>query len=150
MFGISIIPTGRIAEQGSLLVQLSDGSLVNVEIQRIGYHFPGARCACYSSDLVMRQYTQVREQMRKSGQKFSYRDIKKVYTIVLIQEYILILLDIFLKKQHNKPKKITDKLDANTVQLMVEEQQQIIENQKVQIAEKNSIIAEKDTNVLSL
>ena len=53
--------------------------------QKIGYLFPGARCACYSSDLVMRQYSQVREQKRRENQTFSYKDIKKVYTIVLIQ-----------------------------------------------------------------
>ena len=83
----------------------------------------------------------------------------------LIQEYILIPLEIFLKKQHNKNKKITDKLDANTVQLMVEEQQQLIEKQKEQIRqldmtiskklaeidnaviEKNNAIAEKDSAI---
>ena len=32
-------------------------------------------------------------------------------------------------------------LDANTVQLMVEEQQQMIENQKKQLVEKDSTIA---------
>ena len=71
----------RITAAGSLLVmdilvQLEDGSYVNVEIQRMGYRFPGARCACYSSDLVMRQYTQARA---KSGKMFTYRDIKRVY-----------------------------------------------------------------------
>jgi len=81
----------RLTEGGSLLVmdilvQLESGALVNVEIQKVGYLFPGARCACYSSDLVMRQYSQVREQKRRDGEKFSYKDIKKVYTIVLIQK----------------------------------------------------------------
>ena len=81
----------RLTEGGSLLVmdilvQLESGALVNIEIQKVGYLFPGARCACYSSDLVMRQYSQVREQKRRDGEKFSYKDIKKVYTIVLIQK----------------------------------------------------------------
>jgi len=81
----------RLTEGSSLLVmdilvQLESGALVNVEIQKVGYLFPGARCACYSSDLVMRQYSQVREQKRRDGEKFSYKDIKKVYTIVLIQK----------------------------------------------------------------
>lgn len=80
----------RMTEDSSLLimdllVQLADGSLVNVEIQRVGYFFPGARCACYSSDLVMRQYAQIRAQKRKEKKHFSYRDIKKVYTIVLFK-----------------------------------------------------------------
>lgn len=64
--------SNRLTEDGSLLVmdiliKLDTGALINVEIQRIGYLFPGARCACYSSDLVMRQYTQVRSQKKAEG-----------------------------------------------------------------------------------
>ena len=69
-----------------LLVRLDSGVIVNVEIQRVGYYFPGARCACYSSDLVMRQYSQLRAQKNREGKRFSYGDVKKVYTIVLIQK----------------------------------------------------------------
>ena len=69
-----------------LLVRLASGALVNIEIQRIGYLFPGQRCACYSSDLVMRQYTRVREECRRQKKAFSYKNIKRVYTIVLIQD----------------------------------------------------------------
>ena len=69
-----------------ILVRLASGALVNVEIQRVGYLFPGARCACYSSDLLMRQYSQVREEKRRAGERFSYHDIKRVYTIVMIQK----------------------------------------------------------------
>ena len=81
----------RLTEEGSLLVmdilvQLASGVLINIEIQRIGYLFPGARCACYGSDLLMRQYSQVREERRRRGQRFSYHDMKDVYIIVLIQE----------------------------------------------------------------
>lgn len=128
----------RLTEEGSLLimdmlVQLVTRSLVNVEIQRMGYLFPGARCACYSSDLLMRQYSQVREEKRKT---FSYQDIKEVYTIVLIQksteefgkfpekyvhhfrqtsdtgleinmlqEYLMIPLDIFMESLQNRNEK---------------------------------------------
>ena len=90
---LQVIPneSKRLTEESSLLVmdilvRLASGALVNVEIQRVGYLFPGARCACYSSDLIMRQYSQVRENKRQSGQRFSYQDIKRVYTIVLIQQ----------------------------------------------------------------
>ena len=81
----------RLTEEGSLLVmdilvRLESGALINVEIQRVGYLFPGPRCACYSSDLVMRQYSQIREERRQEKKRFSYQDIKKVYTIVLIQK----------------------------------------------------------------
>lgn len=77
----------RIAAESSLLVmdivvQLEDGSIANVEIQKLGYRFPGERSACYSADLLLRQYKRVREQL---GPTFSYKDIKKVYTIVLFE-----------------------------------------------------------------
>ena len=50
----------RIADETSLLitdivVELEDGSIANVEMQKIGYLFPGQRCACYSADLLLRQ-----------------------------------------------------------------------------------------------
>ena len=90
---LSALPneSSRLTEEGSLLVmdllvRLKSGALVNVEIQKIGYLFPGQRCACYSSDLVMRQYAQVRDSCRRENQAFSYRQIQKVYTIVLIQD----------------------------------------------------------------
>lgn len=68
-----------------LLIKLRSGAIINVEIQRVGYLFPGARCACYSSDLIMRQYSDLKSRRRREGKRFSYRDVKKVYTIVLMQ-----------------------------------------------------------------
>lgn len=49
----------RISDETSLLimdflVQLKDGSVVNVELQKVGYAFPGQRSACYSADLFCR------------------------------------------------------------------------------------------------
>lgn len=52
---------------------------------RLGWRISLA-CACYSSDLVMRQYSQVRDQCRRENKTFSYRQIQKVYTIVLFQD----------------------------------------------------------------
>ena len=45
----------RLADESSLVimdivVQLSDGSIANLEIQKIGYKFQGERSACYSAD----------------------------------------------------------------------------------------------------
>lgn len=133
----------RLADESSLLitdivVELKDGSLANVEVQKLGYKFPGERSACYSADLLLRQYKRVRNKKRK---KFSYRDIKSVYNIVLfesspeefhefpdvyihrseqksdtgikvklLQKYVFIPIDIFKKRQQNKG--ITGKLDA--------------------------------------
>lgn len=134
---VRILPNDstRIADEVSLLitdivVELEDGSLANVEIQKIGYTFPGPRSACYSADMLLRQYKRVRT---RQGDKFSYNSIKNVYLIViyekspkeflkfpdtyyhysrqvfdsglplnLLQEFIMIPLDIFHRKMQNK------------------------------------------------
>lgn len=129
----------RLAAEASLIimdivVELENGALANVEIQKVGYHFPGQRSACYSSDLVIRQYDRQKSRKKK---KFSYRDLQKVYTIVLVensssefhkvpdqyihrssqkfdtglelnllQEYIFIALDIFKEITHNIDKEL--------------------------------------------
>lgn len=135
----------RIAAEKSLLVldivvELKDRSIANIEVQRIGYAFPGQRSACYSSDLLMRQYKRVKKCKKK---KFRYSDIKKVYTIVffeksssdfhkfpdtyihrskqqtdtglqidLLQEYIFISLDIFKNTLQNKGVSKGNELEA--------------------------------------
>ena len=227
---LAVLPTesSRLTEESSLLVadilvRLEDGSLVNVEIQRVGYLFPGARCACYSSDMLMRQYSQVRAKLRREEKPFSYKAVKKVYTIVLmhrstaefhempdvymhyakqtfntglnfdlLQEYLLIPLDIFLKSSHNKINRleawlyfigsddlgdvekvvtaypefqelyrdvfrfryqmgelvsmyseILAEFDANTVQLMIEEQQKQLEENQQKLEEQQKELEEQ-------
>ena len=133
----------RIADENSLLimdivVEFTDGSIANVEMQKISYAFPGQRGACYSADLLLRQYKRLKSKKKK---KFSYRDIKKVYTIVffetsskefhrfpndyihyfcptsdtglklnLLQEFFFIPLDIFRNIRQNKG--ISNRLEA--------------------------------------
>lgn len=133
----------RLLSEGSLiimdiLVLLENGAYANVEIQRYAYAFPGPRGACYSSDLILRQYSKARKQKNKS---FSYKDLKTVYTIVILEnspsgfhqfpteyihhakqkfdtgleldllpEYVFIPLDVFRKFLHNKS--ITTELEA--------------------------------------
>ncbi len=65
-----------------LLVELEDGSLVNVEIQRHGFYFPMQRSSCYGSDLLVRQYAQLRD---IHGKEFSYKMMRPVYVIVLME-----------------------------------------------------------------
>ena len=65
-----------------ILVQLEDGSIANVEIQKIPYAFPGERMSCYSSDLMLRQYTRVKS---LKGSSFIYKNLKTVYTIVMFE-----------------------------------------------------------------
>ena len=157
---VRILPNDstRIADETSLLitdivVELEDGSLANVEIQKIGYAFPGPRSACYSADMLLRQYKRVRA---KQGENFSYNNIKNVYLIViyesspkefkeypdiyyqhskqvfdsgmdlnLLQEFIMIPLDIFHKKMYNKP--IETKLEAWLIFLSDDRPERIIE-----------------------
>ena len=111
-----------------IVVRLGDGSLANVEIQKIPYQFTAERIYCYSSDLLLREYTRL-----KQNKNFLYSDLKKVYTIVLyektsaafkneklrgayrhhgktkfdtnlelelLQEYFLISLDVFCEKRY--------------------------------------------------
>ena len=116
-----------------IVVRLSDGSLANVEIQKIPYMFTAERISCYSSDLLMREYSRL-----KKDKNFKYSDMKKVYTIVLyektegdfkdpmlqgayihhgktrfdtrlklnlLQEYFLIALDVFCQNGYTDDKK---------------------------------------------
>ncbi len=155
-----ILPTdnSRIADESSLLImdiliELEDGSLANLEVQKVGYMFPGQCGECYSADLLLRQYKRVRGE---KGKAFSYKDIKKVYTLVLyekssgefhkfpddylhwvypksntglkldwLQTQLLIPLDIFRLNLQNKG--INNKLDAWLTFLSVDEPEMIEE-----------------------
>jgi len=76
----------QIAESGSfiiadIIVSTRDGSIMNVEIQKIGYNFPGERASCYTADMIMRQYNY----LKSRNQNFTYRDMKPVYLIVFME-----------------------------------------------------------------
>ena len=84
---IFILCRWKIADEVSLVitdivVELEDHSIANIEIQKVGYLFPGQRCACYSADMLLRQYKRVRSEKKK----FKYSDIKDVYTIVIYEK----------------------------------------------------------------
>lgn len=86
---VEALPTeSRIAEEESLLimdilVRMADGTLANIEAQKIGYKFAGERAACYSADLLLRQYKRIRE--HSSKKTFNYKDVKEVYTIIFFE-----------------------------------------------------------------
>ena len=137
--------SARLTDESSLLimdivVEFEDGGIANIEVQKLGYLFPGQRSACYSADLLLRQYKRLRNEKKK---KFSYRDIQTVYTIVLFekspkefqenpnscchrvehradtgirldipQKFVYLSLDNFKKKQHNEGERIHNKLEA--------------------------------------
>ena len=159
---LKVLPneSAKTAAESSLLimdivVQFEDGSIANVEVQKVGYLFSGQRSACYSSDLLLRQYKRVRLELGKS---FTYKEIKKVYTIVLfeksnaaftkfskeqyihrfeqksdtgvemdlLQEYTFICLDIFNNTIHNKGRKIESRLEEWLVFLSQDDPDMII------------------------
>ena len=86
---LQVLPTDstRLGDETSLVIMdivvaLEDGSIINIEMQKIGYLFAGERSACYSADLLLRQYRRVRDERK---QLFKYGDIKPVCTIVLYE-----------------------------------------------------------------
>ena len=157
---IQVLPNDstRLSDETSLLstdivIELGDHSIANVEVQKIGYRFPGQRSACYSADLLLRQYKRLRNERKK---KFSYREIQKVYTIIffekstpefhafpneylhyfkqksntglkleLLQEYYFIPLDIFHQIIQNRG--IKTKLDAWLTFLTTDDPETILE-----------------------
>ena len=211
-----------------ITVMLDDGSIADIEMQRFGYMFPGQRAACYSSDLMLRQYSRVKEHQGKS---FVYRDIKPVYSIIfmenspqefeaypeeyihhftqrsntglelpLLQNYYFIPLDIFRKRIHNEVVQNISRLDGwllflssddpsdicwlievypyfrplyermftilqdigrmmdmyseelkilddNTVDFMIDNLRQQVEEQKSELADKNAELADKDAEL---
>ncbi len=81
----------RLGDEQSLIVmdvvvELEDHSIANLEVQKAGYYFPGQRAACYCADLLLRQYKRVRGELEKQEKRFSYKEIKKVYTIILYEK----------------------------------------------------------------
>ena len=155
---IQVLPNDsiRISDEGTLMitdiiVELEDGTIANIEMQKIGYLFPGQRSACYGADLLLRQYKRVRSERKE---KFGYKDIKDVYVIVffeqstkefhefqdtylhcfeqksdtgleleLLEKFVFIPLDIFKQSVQNKEK---NKLDAWLSFLCMDEPEEII------------------------
>ena len=65
-----------------ILVELEDGSYVNVEIQKFGYYFPMQRSFCYGADMLVRQYAKLKEDL---GDRFTYRHMRPVFVIVIME-----------------------------------------------------------------
>ena len=72
-----------------MVVLMADGSIANIEIQKISYDFPEERISCYSADLVLRQYKMITgksEHVVNGSSKPSYKDMRKVHTIILFED----------------------------------------------------------------
>lgn len=87
-----ILPSEEVTIDGGALlimdivIRLNDGSLANVEIQKIPYYFPAERISCYSADLLLREYSRIKSECSDNNKKFTYTYINKVYTIVIFEE----------------------------------------------------------------
>ena len=100
----SILPRDgiKLSEQGSLVImdivaELKDGSIIDVEMQKVGYQFSGERSSCYASDLVMRQYNRIKSKRKK---EFSFKDMKPVYLIILMEHSAKEFLTVAPKYLH--------------------------------------------------
>ena len=101
---IDILPSESSSFEDSfiimdMIVRLSDGSIANIEVQKIASLFPSERLSCYSADAIMRQYHRLssatstaryedisQDDISTIGHKtFSYKDMKNVHTIVLFE-----------------------------------------------------------------
>ena len=72
-----------------MVVLMADGSIANIEIQKISYDFQAERISCYSADLVLRQYKMItgkNESSMNGSSKPSYKDMRKVHTIILFED----------------------------------------------------------------
>ena len=81
----------RMGDENSLVitdivVELEDGTLANIEVQKIGYLFAGERASCYMADLLMRQYKRIKNKCKANNKKFNYKDVPPIYTIVFMEQ----------------------------------------------------------------
>jgi exonuclease VII small subunit len=94
----------RLSSDGSfvimdIIVRLANGAYLSVEIQKIGYDFPGERSACYASDMIIRQYN---AQKSILGDAFSYNKLYPVYLIVLIENSSAAMKAVAPHYMHNR------------------------------------------------
>ncbi len=54
----------------------------NLEVQKSGDYLPGQRAAYYSSDLLLRRYRWAGEDLKRQEKRFSYKEIKRVCSLV--------------------------------------------------------------------
>ncbi len=107
----------QMADHGSfvimdIVVELSDRTIVNVEIQKIGYLFPGERASCYISDFIMRQYNRVKDER---GKQFSFRDLNPVILIVLMEESAAVFKNVFPNYIHREEISYDSKASVRTL-----------------------------------
>ena len=154
-----------------IVVQFEDGSIGNVEIQRMGVAFPSKRAAVYSANIVTRQFATIHGEMKS---ELDYDIVKPVYTIVimekslkvfhesrdyihhfkqrsdtgleleLVQYYDYICLDMFKKKNPRVASELESWLKFFTIEKVEEMQMFLAENPGFQSVYDYAIMMTKD------
>lgn len=137
-----------------IVVELENGSIANVEIQKISYLFPAQRMSCYSADLLLRQYSRVKG--KRGNELNGWLALLSVDSTDCLDELVTDypqLRSIFVDMAGylDKPAEVIDMfsealkiLDENTVHYMIEEMQKQIDEDKETIADKDSALADRD------
>ena len=125
-----------------MVVLMADGSIANIEIQKISYDFPAERISCYSADLVLRQYKMITGKNADSmngSSRPSYKDIRKVHTIILFEDSNKSLISD-MDKALSMFSEALRILDRNTAELMVDRMKDEMDKLRVLSEEKDAEI----------
>ena len=99
-----------------IIVELENGSIANIEIQKISYLFPAQRVSCYSADLLLRQYARVKGSKGEAVKDYYVHFGRTVFDseiqMDMLQEFYLIPLDVFQKSYYSKAKKELNELNG--------------------------------------
>ena len=124
----------KLVEEGTLvvmdiIVRLSDGTIVDVEMQKIGYAFTGERSSCYLSDMIMRQYNRVKAQKQKD---FKFSHMKPVYLVVLLEkstsEFLAVAPAFIHRLQNSFDSGVNVKMLSNLVYISLDTFRDVREN----------------------
>ena len=133
-----------------IIVQLEDGSITAVEVQKYSYAFPGQRAACYSADMLLRQYKKKRDEASEAKRRMNYREIRPVYTIVLYEnspgifhQFPDTYIHHFRQTSDTGLEMELQELDEGTIQYMIDELQE-------QLREKDDRLKEQDDRLKEL
>lgn len=137
-----------------IVVELGDGSIANVEMQRIGYLFPGQRSACYSADLLLRQYKRLRGSRRDAWLTLFSSDDPD--TIVELLEDYPEFKDIYrdgyqicrnMEKVMGIFSEELYRLDRNTERYMFDEMQNELDEMRDHLSEMRNDLAETQNDL---
>ena len=147
----------KLAEEGTLvvmdiIVRLSDGSIVDVEMQKIGYLFTGERSSCYLSDMIMRQYNRIKAREQR---RFQFNQMKPVYLVVLLEkstrEFWQVEPNFIHRLQNTFDSRVNINLLSNLVYISLDMFKEVRENiSNKMVAWLTFLSSDKPEDILSL